>query len=58
MKPLSELIKDGFTVLEEHEQERLETGGTIGAYVLLQTPDGRKYLTQRDSNSYVKVISK
>jgi len=57
MKTLAELIKDGFIVLEDHARE-LITYGAIGDYVVIQTPDGKQYLTKKDSDLYIEMERK
>jgi hypothetical protein len=60
MKTLSELLSDGFVVIEDHEREPIEKDGksygVINDYLLIQTTDGKRYLTKKDSEAYVEVI--
>ena len=57
MKTLAELIKDGFRVIEDHERELIPYGA-IGDYVVIQTPDGKQYLTKKDSDLYIEMSYK
>jgi hypothetical protein len=54
MKTLAELIKDGFTILEDHARELIPYGA-IADYVVIQTPDGKQYLTKKDSDLYIEM---
>ena len=57
MKTLAEIIKDGFIVLEDHARELIPFG-VLGDYVVIQTPDGKQYLTKKDSDVYVEMERK
>jgi hypothetical protein len=61
MKTLAELIKDGFTILEDHAREVVFYGCqevVISDYMVIQTPDGKQYLTKKDSDVYVEMERK
>jgi hypothetical protein len=56
MKTLGQILSEGFRVLEEHNRETIK-GGVLGGYIIVETPDKKRYLTKKDSDSYVEIVN-
>lgn len=58
IETIEQIVKDGFRVLENHEREQIvkdnKSYGVIGAYMVIETPEGKHILYSPENNTYLE----